>query len=377
MAALTLPTLITTIGNKVKNNQITVITRKIQKGTDLLNIDNGIGPYYGNTREFLTRLSEHMKISTICDSGDDMKNCFPSVVQTSEGEVDITKIKDGKSLGLSKDNYPDVAGVILADGTQMLVSWNKNCPISDPDTVSNDTQGNTYECLSGIIDLNGFKSPNKIASFSRENGKLTQISDIIPFNHASGLSEGGMPCLFNITSGENAGKCLTAPPNEYKPMSYNDCMANKSALGLDYCYGKNRPTEEKDYYAGAARACGGKSKIADQAALTQLAQKIYGPSYTISASGRTSISPAISADVILGAINNFGLNNVGTDSQPLVYLYSSESTFSSSESQIEPDTISYKYSVGERIFKTGYTTYNMYDIAKSQGDITQVLCVAD
>ena len=67
VAALTLPTLITTISNKVKDNQIAVFERKFNKGTDLLNINNGIGPYYQSTSEFVNALSKHLKIVTVCD----------------------------------------------------------------------------------------------------------------------------------------------------------------------------------------------------------------------------------------------------------------------------------------------------------------------
>ncbi len=33
---------------------------------DLLNTQNGVGPYYANTLEFVQALSNNMKIATIC-----------------------------------------------------------------------------------------------------------------------------------------------------------------------------------------------------------------------------------------------------------------------------------------------------------------------
>ena len=71
VAALTLPTLLVKLGDNIRNYQKSVFEHKLSKGTDLLNIDNGIGPYYSGdhpTLDFVKRLSEHMKIVTICDS---------------------------------------------------------------------------------------------------------------------------------------------------------------------------------------------------------------------------------------------------------------------------------------------------------------------
>ena len=80
-----MPLLLTTINDKIKSHQIEVFNRKFAKGTDLLNIENGIGPYYKSSTpsyEFVQALSKHLKIVTICHSGEDMKNCFPEKVTT-------------------------------------------------------------------------------------------------------------------------------------------------------------------------------------------------------------------------------------------------------------------------------------------------------
>ena len=273
VAALTLPSLLTTINNKVKNHQVEVFTRKFAKGTDLLNIENGIGPYYNSSTpsyEFAQALSKHLKIVTICHSGNDMKNCFPDTVKVGDETVDITKITSGENFGLDKENYTDVAGIVLGDGTPMILSWNKNCPVSDPDVVaskgnSNQSASLTYSCVKGFYDLNGFRGPNRISN------NIKRLDDVIGFNGTSALSEThAMPCLFELSN----GKCLTAPPNEYTSMSESDCMAQKSTLGLSYC-------TDNDYYAGAARACGGRDKIASPSDLEQLGKELYGDSFRL------------------------------------------------------------------------------------------------
>ena len=59
VAALTLPTLLTTIGEKVKENQVKVFEKKLRKGTDLLNVDNGIGPYYSGDHPTLDFVQDY------------------------------------------------------------------------------------------------------------------------------------------------------------------------------------------------------------------------------------------------------------------------------------------------------------------------------
>ncbi|MBP3821281.1 hypothetical protein J6G99_06525 [bacterium] len=201
-----------------------------------------------------------------------MKNCFPDTVKVGDETVDITKITSGENFGLDKENYTDVAGIVLGDGTPMILSWNKNCPVSDPDVVaskgnSNQSASLTYSCVKGFYDLNGFRGPNRISN------NIKRLDDVIGFNGTSALSEThAMPCLFELSN----GKCLTAPPNEYTSMSESDCMAQKSTLGLSYC-------NDNDYYAGAARACGGRDKIASASDLEQLGKEIYGNNFTFGA----------------------------------------------------------------------------------------------
>ena len=58
--------------------------------------------------------------------------------------------------------------MVLADGTPMLLTWNANCPVSDPDKVEYSSadwknfssNSDTTACIKGIIDINGPKGPN-------------------------------------------------------------------------------------------------------------------------------------------------------------------------------------------------------------------------
>ena len=92
VAAMTIPSLMSNISERVKNHQIEVFKAKLHKGCSLLNVENGIGPYYNSTMEFVTALSKHMKIVTICDA-DNLSNCMPYTK---------LKLKDGTEKNLSE-----------------------------------------------------------------------------------------------------------------------------------------------------------------------------------------------------------------------------------------------------------------------------------
>ena len=164
-----------------------VFERKLGKGADLLNIDNGIGPYYNDTESFVKRLSEHLKIVTICGK-DNLKDCLPyeTIQQDGAEPFKVEDITTDALTGIDANKYLDVAGFVLADGTPMILTYmNKdNCPISDPDAVEykgqkKEARSTNTRCIAGFYDLNGAKGPNKF-------GK-----DIVPFG-VTGLAEVGI-----------------------------------------------------------------------------------------------------------------------------------------------------------------------------------------
>ena len=255
IAALTIPSLLTTISDKVTKNKIAVFERKLSKGTDLLNIEYGIGPYYNGANpsyEFAQALSKHLKIVTICDKNN-LTNCFPySYIQTEMGNKKVSDLKTGVSLQLDSANYVDTAGIVLGDGTPMIFSWNKNCPVSDPDTVE---KGQTTACISGIYDLNGSKGPNKF-------GK-----DVMAFGSANlgwinfaGLKV-GIPF---VASGLYVSDYCTKENGQWVP--------NKEAsdAGVNCCEYCRNTGIGKDRWAGAMIEC--KKAGGHLASLSDLAQ---------------------------------------------------------------------------------------------------------
>jgi len=259
VAALTISTLLTTISDKVNERKIQVFDRKLSKGTDLLNVDYGIGPYYTSTEQFVKRLSKHLKIVTICDK-EHLTNCFPyEKIQINNDEaVKVKDIESGANFGLKKEDYPDVAGMVLGDGTPMILAWNKNCPVSDPDTVK---KGQTTACIKGIYDLNGANGPNKMTK------------DVVGFGGVVTVKGSGIKI-----AGLKINKVLLK--GSYQPMKKidicdgtdgeNATTTEAKNLGIKYCR-----YSTADYWAGAVKECGGVNKLPTLNQLKQLAASLY------------------------------------------------------------------------------------------------------
>ena len=171
VAALTIPGLINKINEKVTSTQKTVIERKLVESLNMLsNKENGLNVTYNNTEEFVKALSKYLKVTTICGKND-LQNCFPyeKINYDKNGEnktVDVSSLTTGKKFKL-EGNWLDTAGFIMANGTPFIISYNNDCgtisndkgqTIVDPDRPLKDIP---YQCIDGIYDNNGTRSPNK------------------------------------------------------------------------------------------------------------------------------------------------------------------------------------------------------------------------
>ncbi len=241
VSALTIPTIIKTINEKIKLHKIEVFERKIKQGADLLAIQNGIGPYYDTTEEFAQALSKHLKIVKICTPSE-MNKCFAyDNVHKYSGTVSrkVTEYKIGEDLGKFDDEnnkFGDVIGIVLGDGALMMFTYNLKCPMLDPDTPNQ----NTTSCISGFYDINGTKKPNRW-------GK-----DIVGFN--AGYSKAFTP----------------------KAITESECRGLKNSLGIKYCNNdKAKQHGQKDYYAGAVKECGGISNMPTKEDSSWMVSQLY------------------------------------------------------------------------------------------------------
>jgi prepilin-type N-terminal cleavage/methylation domain-containing protein len=267
VAALTLPSLITKVQSQIRENQIRMVKYKFTKATDSMKSLGLIGPYYENTEAFVNELQKHLKIAKVCTS-ENLRGCWPYDKITLEDgkEFDISKATTGKVFKMSSDDNNDYSspnvGIITADGTPMILSFNTKCEALDPaktyswsssdnKPVSNATAG----CVAAIFEINGTSKPNKFAT------------DVVAFN-ANGL---GSSCAIEIS-----GKCFGAAFTP-TPLTKEECEAKKGDLGISAC------GYSSDYWAGAVAQCGGVNNMPTTADLASIASAIYDGNPSIGA----------------------------------------------------------------------------------------------
>ena len=264
VAAMTLPTLNQAINKKVRAEQVRTVKYKFTKATEKMNSLGLIGPY-ASTDAFVDELQKHLKIMKRCDSSH-LRECWPyDEVDLGDGKTwDISKTKTGKQLQMENGDKSDYSsnnvGIVTADGTPMILSYNKKCEALDPvkqytwSTSDGKPETNvTAGCVAAVFEINGGAKPNKFGT------------DVVAFN-AGGL---GSSCAIEIGS-----LCFTAPFTP-KPLTKAECEAQKATLGIKGCY------YDPDYWAGAVKACKDKGKkLPSQSDLVEIAKAIY-PNQTI------------------------------------------------------------------------------------------------
>ena len=303
VAALTLPAFISNVQGRIQAKRVENINQKLSKVTDKMAVQSGlIG--YPDTMAFVQEMKKHMSIAKVCDNSH-LSECWG----TTEVDVgkdkpwEIAKTKTAKTLKIGEpDNWADTVGIVTADGTPMILSYDKNCNF-DPNNAGlqyNQSSGksNSLACLSGVFDWNGGAKPNKLGD------------DVITLGMASGL---GSSCAFEVGS-----TCYTAPFTP-KPLTKAECEAEKSALGIKECCLIGR-CYNRDYWAGAVKQCGGVSKMPTLAQLGELASQMYV--------GNPSIGAKENKDNIQYDPNSPVSKALGLT--PTFYLWSGEESSSSS-----------------------------------------------
>ena len=266
VAALTLPALLTNIQSKVRAERSRSVQYKFSLATEKMARLNLIGPY-DSTDAFVDELQKHLKISKRCNASN-LRGCWPyDTVDLGNGKTwDISKTKTGKQFGMNTDDDNDYTsdnvGIVTADGTTMILSYNKKCKAIDSleklswTTTDNKPLTNpSASCVAAVYEINGTGKPNKLSN------------DVVLFN-ANKLGSG---CAFEVGS-----KCYTAVFTP-KPLTKAECEAEKGNLGIKECYYDN------DYWAGAVKQCGGVSKMPTMDDLGKLASQLYKGNPTINA----------------------------------------------------------------------------------------------
>ena len=263
VAALTLPAFISNVQGRIQAKRVENINQKLSKVTDKMAVQSGlIG--YPDTMAFVQEMKKHMSIAKVCDNSH-LSECWG----TTEVDVgkdkpwEISKTKTAKTLKIGEpDNWADTVGIVTADGTPMILSYDKECNFDVNNMGLNfdksSGKSNSLACISGVFDWNGGAKPNKLGD------------DVITLGMASGL---GSSCAFEVN-----GTCYTAPFTP-TPMTKAECEAAvaEGKLGIKGC------NYEQDYWAGAVKQCGGVSKLPTMAQLAELASQMYVGNPTIGA----------------------------------------------------------------------------------------------
>ena len=299
VAALTLPAFISNVQGRIQAKRVENINQKLSKVTDKMAVQSGlIG--YPDTMAFVQEMKKHMSIAKVCDNSH-LSECWG----TTEVDVgkdkpwEISKTKTAKTLKIGEpDNWADTVGIVTADGTPMILSYDKNCNF-DPSKDGlqyNQSSGksNSLACISGVFDWNGGAKPNKLGD------------DVITLGMASGL---GNNCAVEI-----GDTCYTAPFTP-KPLTFAECNAQKNNLGIKECCPIYYCSNNKDYWAGAVKACKAQGKkLPTGAQLAELVSQLYVGNPTV---GATEAKRGIQFDSNSSTAKSLGLT-------PDFYLWSGE-----------------------------------------------------
>ena len=336
VAALTMPTLLTNIQERVRKEQVRTVKYKFTKATDKMNSLGKIGDYGDDedaTKNFVNELKNHLSIAKVCENGD-LAQCWPSggFVNAKGDYTAVSSLTTGVKLDALQMNSGSTKtmGIVTGDGTPIILVYGKDCQTldevkqyqwstSDGKPVSNATA----ECVAAVFEINGAAKPNRYGD------------DVQNFN-AGGLGSG---CAIEIGS-----LCFTAP-FEPKAMTKAEGEAQKDDLGIKFC------SENYDRWAGAVKACKDQGKkLPTMAQLGELASQLYVGNPSIGAEEYKSNLKLESNSSVLKAL---GLT-------PIFYLWSSEE-------------VNYSMAYGRK-----YNTFNTdtFNYSRNQ-NVLHAICVGD
>ena len=262
VAAITMPVLLSNVQDRVKQKRVENIKQKLSKVTDKMAVQSGLTGY-GDTMSFVQEMSKHMKIAKICDNNH-IGDCWPTkeVDLDKDGKMwEISKTKSAKTLLIPKKirpNWADTVGIVTADGTSMILSYDKTCDFDVDKTGlifdKGSAMSNSMGCLSGVFDWNGGRKPNKLGD------------DVTLLGVAKGL---GTSCALEV-GGICFGTAFTPIP-----LTSAQCEKEKDSLGIKECCA-DCDDKGGDYWAGAVKQCGGVSNMPTLAQLMLLDADWYG-----------------------------------------------------------------------------------------------------
>ena len=161
VAALTIPSMIENHNNKAWSTAKDLWDKKLVEATRQMNIDGVMTGVANSTEDYMNYFKKYVKVIKTCEN-DKLENCYaPKFVQTGdkETEVEVSSLTTASKLG-QKEWGTNTMGVVIADGTTVVMAYNPNCSSVDP--FSAEGQSGQVGCMSMLIDVNGKKGPNRV-----------------------------------------------------------------------------------------------------------------------------------------------------------------------------------------------------------------------
>ena len=238
VTAITLPTVVANITEKMNNEREKNIVQKVTKSMEQMRALGLLNQTYDSTEGFVDDLQKHLKIAKRCDK-DHIAECWPTqtVINGDGNEVEVKTAKKGKNIKLSTNT--NNVGLILADGASIILNYDPSKGSIDVgDEVRTSDDGYTTSVTKGIafiMDVNGGKSPNSEVS--------TKKRDVRSFNGARFAG-----CPGKILD----GVCYYVIAN-FSPVS---CERDSKYFNTSFCSTTGHQSGLKeDYWAGARVAC--------------------------------------------------------------------------------------------------------------------------
>lgn len=163
VAVITMPALMTNVQAYVRAKRIENIEQKFSKATDKMLALDGMNNYT-STSSFVNILKKHLSIAKIC-SNNDLRSCWPTdkIILDNGKEWDISKTTTAKNLKMTNDEnneWDDTMGIVTADGTSIILSYNKKCNMEQTSTPSwGASKSSSTNCVAAVYDWNGEKCP--------------------------------------------------------------------------------------------------------------------------------------------------------------------------------------------------------------------------
>ena len=252
VAAMTIPILVAEITEYTNSHKQVNIAQKITQAMELMKVHGELGRF-NSTDDFADTLQKYLKTAKRCDSSH-IADCWPTkTVRNSADKVfDVSTATTGDKLGFKLRGNDNNVGLVLADGTPIIMSYDtsskgyeqmditKGTSISLPigGGKSKTFDGYTTTVTSGlafVMDVNGKSVPNSETIDGKYN-------DIRSFNGAHFGTDAGSSCL-----GVKVNKTCVYQLASYEPENCTEAYAS------EYCVAPSG--EIFDYWAGARKAC--------------------------------------------------------------------------------------------------------------------------